>query len=517
MGATDYSRKQRLDDLEVELGNPEAYTGRKLERAADALIAAKLSRAIERPRVETDGRFQRAIRLADVGGSYRQRLMARYEHLWTSFWWFDDIALLNESYETFEALATQSDHVANLEFLCNLLQVVFNCVVHHHLTEAQARLEARTARLRAILLKLADDALRPNNALAARVSLLLLDVNQAARAQDRLALSALWPQVSQLLDKAKGLGEFDAEGLIRMVEVFGMIAGADPAYAPVVDQLAEFVANRKSEGEGALVLLKRAQQLDLEQHFEIIRLLGRAATGLTKKEYTEHFIEAMQLLGLAYRSAGLLWAARSSMVTALTSSFIVAEEDGGQVPAHIVGTLGASSHIALELWHLSDLFEAARLLRGCIESLPLDEASEARAKNRYGELDAHLASRIVVLPEVDLEQMVALPEVLSGLNLELSATALLYVLGYEAELRAEGTFPPTDSPEKVAELFTELASQGRDAYPHRSPIFNHGAAEILHARVLGMQVRIGHNGTEASTAVAEAIAGAVECIFTTAQ
>lgn len=429
LGPSDYSRKQQLEDLEAALGNPEVYESRKHQRAADALIAAKLSRAIERARVETDGRFQRAIRLADAGGFYRQRLMARYEYLWTSFWWFDDIALLNEGYEAFEALAAKSDHAANLEFLCNLMQAVFTSVVHRHLTAEEARLDERTTRLRAILSGMADDKSRPNNALAARTSLIILDVNQAARSGNRKALSSLWPQVSDVLDKAKGLGEFDAESLVKMVEVFGMIAGADPSYAPVVDKLSEFVATRKSDGEGALVLLKRAQQLQVEQHFEIIRLLGRAAAGLTKKEYAPHLIEAMQLLALAYRSAGLLWAARSSMTSALASTFIEVEDDS-HIPGHVIGTLGAWCHIALELWHLPDLFEAARLLRGCIAGLPLDEASEKRAKDRYRELDMHLASRIIALPDADLEQMVALPDVLSGLDLEVARTALLYALGF---------------------------------------------------------------------------------------
>ncbi len=54
------------------------------------------------------------------------------------------------------------------------------------------------------------------------------------------------------------------------------------------------------------MLLKRAQKLDFNNHFEMIRLLGKAARRLTKKEYAEKLIEALQLLSLAYRSAGLL-------------------------------------------------------------------------------------------------------------------------------------------------------------------------------------------------------------------
>jgi len=67
----------------------------KRQRVTEALIAAKLSRNTECPRTETDGRFLRAIRLADADGTYRQKLEAKYGHIWTAFWWFDDFQFLN--------------------------------------------------------------------------------------------------------------------------------------------------------------------------------------------------------------------------------------------------------------------------------------------------------------------------------------------------------------------------------------------------------------------------------------
>lgn len=56
----------------------------------EALLAAKLSREIECTRVDTEGRFTRAIRLAEKEGTDRQTLEAKYEYIWTAFWWFDD-------------------------------------------------------------------------------------------------------------------------------------------------------------------------------------------------------------------------------------------------------------------------------------------------------------------------------------------------------------------------------------------------------------------------------------------
>ncbi len=48
-------------------------------------------------------------------------LEANYEYIWTSYWWFDDFQLVNDSYAVFEKQALQSEHTKNLSFLSNLL------------------------------------------------------------------------------------------------------------------------------------------------------------------------------------------------------------------------------------------------------------------------------------------------------------------------------------------------------------------------------------------------------------
>ncbi|HEV2606252.1 MAG TPA: hypothetical protein VGU24_21595 [Microvirga sp.] len=98
LGPADYSRNRQLEAIEKSLSDFGSFTGMERQAVTEALVAAKLSRSLERPRLETDGRFQRAIRLSDAHGSYRQKLKARYEALWTAVWWFDDYNELNSNY-----------------------------------------------------------------------------------------------------------------------------------------------------------------------------------------------------------------------------------------------------------------------------------------------------------------------------------------------------------------------------------------------------------------------------------
>lgn len=515
LGPSDYSRSQQLEDIEKALGNPEAFSGMEMQRVTEALVAAKLSRNLERPRTETDGRFARAVRLAEQDGTYRQKLESHYEWIWTAFWWFDDIAHLNSSYDAFEKLVIDTDHAKNIEFLCNLVQLLFNSVVHQHLTAEAAKLEERTARLSDRLKSMAADADRPNNALEARTSLLVIEVNQAALKKDSHGLISLWPQFSEVIKQAKGLGEFSADRLTRLIEVFGNIAGNDPGYAQLVDDVAAFVSDRTGEAQGALVLLKRAQQLDFEENFEMIRLLGKAARQLTKKEYADSLIEALQLLTLAYRSAGLLWAARASCIFAMASIFIEAEEDS-DLPASIVPTIMMLAWIAVELRHLPDALEAIQLVRGCAMGLPLDDASKERVVKRLAEFDLILASQILNFNAEELQQVARLPDVLGGLGLQRSRSSLLYALGHEAVLREEGSIPQEETPESVAELFTLLASQPVSSNPHGPVIFNETDSQCLVSRVQGVRVAVHHPSSDVSVIAAEAVIGSIEALFATA-
>ena len=83
LGPADYSRTRQLEAIEKSLFNPDSFSGMERQGVTEALLAAKLSRSLERPRPETEGRFRRAIRLGDAHGTYRQKLEARYEALWT--------------------------------------------------------------------------------------------------------------------------------------------------------------------------------------------------------------------------------------------------------------------------------------------------------------------------------------------------------------------------------------------------------------------------------------------------
>lgn len=515
LGPSDYSRSRQLDEIERELADTTAFVAMPMQRAADALVAAKLARGVELPRTDVEGRFLRAIRLADDGGTHRQQLAARYEALWTGVWWYDDLKALNSGYEEFEGLALDDARASNLELLCNLAQVLFTTVSIGLMAPEEVQLEPRIERLVSRLDALSEDTERPNNALAATTSLLVIRVNLAMLAQDKAGLASLWPQFGVVLSKAEGLGEFDAARLSQLIERFGDVAGSDRGYRDLVDQLADFTTKRTGESEGALVLLRRARQLDFDQNMEMIRLLGRAARLLSKMEHAQEQVQALAKLSVAYKSAGLAWAARANATSAAVTMFVDAD-DGSGLPAGVFPILMNVAWMALALKYLPEVLDTIQVARGCLAGLPFDEESAARAREQLQSFDMVFACQLVNLSETELISLRSVPDVLRRLDLHHSCSALMYRLGYEDKLRADGWIPVSESADDVASLYARMAGQPTGVARWRPAVLNGETNQACATTVLGVRIDVSHEPTDTAIMVAEAIAGSIEAFFATA-
>lgn len=90
IGANDKKREERLSEIEKTILRH--IEGMDTEYIDELLETCLLSRALERPKAEVEGRFKRAISECKVHGSKQQMYNIVYEHAWTSFFWYEDIA-----------------------------------------------------------------------------------------------------------------------------------------------------------------------------------------------------------------------------------------------------------------------------------------------------------------------------------------------------------------------------------------------------------------------------------------
>ena len=516
LGPEDYSRSQDLEDIEASLDDTGSFRGMELQMVTEALLAAKLSRALELPRDEIAGRFERAKRLAKKFGTRRQLLETHYEALLTAFWWFDDIDLLSSSYDEFEAMLEPHEHIKNVEFLAGLHQLLVVSVIHGHLTMEEARLTDRMDRLRARLEKIEADPNNPNSALAATTSLLLLKLNRSKLLDRMDDMADLWARFSDILEKAKSLAEFDADGLVKLIKSLAQIAGNNTEYNALIEKTAVFVKDRVGEAEAARMLIERAKQLEPSETLECIRLIGKAIPYLTKGELSDDLVEPLGLLALAYRQAEVYWAARSTCLMAIATITTQIDEDGVVSPL-TVWAIEVWAWTSVQLRHFPDLLCAVRLLDAVsTEGLLSEKGLEAIARKREA-IETALAACFVHLADDDIARLDNLADCLERSELLVARMALLYSLGHSQQLRHEGSIPEEASDEEITTLFSKFGSQTVSGNQKPAPvILNADERQEFQTKIVGLTLTVRVSGTETSILVAEAILTSIEAYLATA-
>jgi hypothetical protein len=114
-GPHDTRRESDLQELEEQIKDPARYQGIEYQLVEDSLQTALLARGLERPRIEVDGRFERAKRLAEKYGTEQQQLRTAYQRAWTLLWWYEDYTTFTSVYDDVERLAKGSSQATEVD------------------------------------------------------------------------------------------------------------------------------------------------------------------------------------------------------------------------------------------------------------------------------------------------------------------------------------------------------------------------------------------------------------------
>lgn len=515
VGPRDFERRKNLDVLEERIAKGGQNRGEITQRVVDALEAAQLSRMLERPRIETVGRFDRAIKLATKHGTRRQKMQAIYERAWTDLWWFDEIDAINDSYEEIEALAFEENHADDISKLSNLYTVLTARVMQGWEGADELRIEARGERLRAKIQEISSDTSRPNNALYGKALDHLLELSSASVKTDVESLDAVWNGLSELIDEAHGLGEFPAEMIDQVIDALQPFAPASDAFDALVLKLAEFMGERAKEGKAGKILFRRGEQrLEAEEPIEAIRWLGKASIYFMKEEYAEEQFETLYCLSVAYRGAGLLWAARATSLSALVRMVVLSDGADGPRP-ELVPAASLFAMISIQLGRFVDALNVILWLNSLHEVLPLSDEGREGLRDKLLEFDRLLMCQIVNLEADDLRALSTAPDILEKLHLFSARMALMLLLGHGESLKQDGSIPEEGSIDELKELAELAAAQpaARDL-PKRLLMYQErefGVSVIL----LGVEVKFTADASVFGHLLCEAHIGALEGFLAT--
>lgn len=513
-GPRDAAAERARQEIEVRIKGAVATPPVNHAFVDDCIEAARLARSLNRPRVEIEGCFERARRAADEHGTNHQKLLAKYQAAWTTYWWFEDYAQFARLYGEAEkhALGTVNPH--EIELLTNLWIVLHSLVAKGELDEVTAELGARTATLKVELDRLSSAVGRPSTSLLARTNRLNVDLLIEIRSRRADRINAILAELEGVIKESDGLVGFPLEPLVKIITEIGPFLGDQPAYESLFESVVTLASRRDGDATAARLLCQRgADQIEREQFYEAIRSLGRALTRLFQHETRDELVRALYLCAHAYAKVGLLWAARGTLLSAAsvaTNEYWTRED----VTFAQAGCYHQLKWTELQLgrlpqalaWHELDMVVQAILARGCEDISRL--SSEATA------FDGMLGILILKADIWQLKFLSQLPAALGRMGLPGAGLALRFALGFEEEVARELS-DEFSKGEQFYSFFRSWRDQPGAAQLPGTPSLYEGASVELRSRILGCQITVKCDAVSPCLELAESMLAAVEALFAT--
>ena len=387
VGSNDHRRNQELEEIETRISRLGTEPRDLTQFVIDTFEAATLSRELERPRIETEGRFRRAIDAAVKSGRHNEILRARYEHVWTMYWWYDDIDPMNQSYEDIENIASKFENVTDLSKVDCLLRILETHARRGCEVAEQLQLAPRKQRLTSMFSRLSEDKSRPNNALYAETLLVLARIVDTAVKSDEGDFEEIWHTLANILERAEGLGEFPADLIDNIVELISGFVPDSKALDNLTEKLAEFMGKRKKEGKaGKIYYYRGKQKLENELPEAAVTWLGKASICFMKEEYRDELYETLYCLTVAYRSVGLPWAARAVCLASLVQVNEISAKSA-QTRFDTISAVSLFALLSLQLGRISDFLVSIYWMEELLVSLPIDGHKKESIEKQILEFD----------------------------------------------------------------------------------------------------------------------------------
>lgn len=497
-GPNDVGRLLDLEKLDarIEAAGASAVT---FELVEESLRSALLARGLERPRHEIDGRFKRAERLAEkVGGSQIPRIL--YMKAWTALWWFDDSDEAARVYDLLASETLSSEWVWQLDDLVNLWTAL-------QITEALD--EARTAALRTALRRHSDDRSKATSSLWARMQLLLMDLAETRHGKGNL--QTILAAMHEILGQVRRLVEFPIEPIIRIVRELSHSIGDTAGYDDLLDGVIEIERERNGDrAAGELQLQRGLQRLERKKPYDAIDDLARAQVLLAQDDCRDQFIAALAGTGLAYESAGLLYAARGNLVGALDRSLHSWFKEGS-IDQRALPLLKKLAWLELQLGRVPYVLAWVKWFWPIRTALSLSEEETRDLNDELQAIDRVLGILVLRTAHEDWAALTRLPDLFSSLGLEMSRAAALFMLGYESKVREEYGTGDDDLNQFASQW---LAAPAALDLPEQ-PSWHFGTVTMMTC-ILGCRVEILVRGGTTSALLAESIIGFLEAFYSSA-
>lgn len=508
MGPLDTGRKIELDKLEGMIRKVEDSGLTHFTLVAASLRAAELSRELERPRYETEGKYLRAIRIADNHGTPFQQFLARYQQARTLLWWFDDLEEVHNVYNKLEEKALEDTTSDAMELLRCILDglATYQCIFKN----IDFNINSRSKTIQSNLLMLSSDKSRPNQSLHAQTILAINEIKSIFLSGQKGNFDPIFDKLTDILQESKGLGEFRVGLIYEITKELAKIPLKGKAYDRFVEKVAETKSERASEGEQGKVFLTRGCQcINSELPLEAIDWLGKAAIAFNKAEYSDYFIDSKFFLALAYAKANLNWAARATILSCLCTIKSISDKTG-KFHHRIFSSTELFCQICLNLEHLPDALRIFHILRLFEKYLKIPETEIEDYTKRFRNLEETLTSTLISVDEQQLTDLAELPSILNSLDLQDARLTLMIRLGGDEQLAKDDGIAIEELKQLTVELSPELRDNTSNKKKPPVVIINNEQSSVLRTIIQCVDLELHLNGDEKSILIGEYLISGLE-------
>lgn len=510
-GPNDVGRGKKIQRLDEEIEQEVSKQAVNYTTVRDAIDVAVLSREQELPRIEVEGRLERAIRLADKYGTTNQRFMARYQKCWTAFWYFEDVQVLKDCYNDAQRHALKAGGISNLEKLSNLHSILMTGMDRTTGVVSKAFFDAKTKILLTELEKIATNKETPSGSLFASALLAQVSMTNAVRSGKSVEESL--DAFEKIVDECEGMPGFPFETLTELLSIMGGVVGDNDKYDSVFTKVRQIAAKRDGEKRSAEMVLERAKALLVEEkYYKAIQLLGSSLPGFQKEETQDEASQAFLLMGIAYENVGLLWAARASYLNGASIETTRFHKDD-EASSIQLGFYRSLANIELMLGRVPQFLQWYEVLRVFITVLPEDEWNIETLEEESLVCDLRLGATILTCDE-NATHLARLLPIVERMGLDNAVLALCYRIGREDLYSKEFTDAiPEDERHKY---MSDWASQAPENIASNKLLYANTISVQLTTHVLGCEITAHYENSILNTMTAESVLACLESILATA-
>jgi len=426
LGSNDTRRLEELKELEENINNPNRYSEYDFQLTEDALRSAILSRMLEKPRDEIEGKFDRALRFCNKLKNRRQLMRIYYQKAWTYMNWYDDYALFVENFNNYKSFISKESNLSEIEDYCTLFTSLYSLkrLEKKELENLNINLEIEEKEITNLLENITSNLERPTSSLFAKTQLLFFKL-----LQQKTDISQIFNELSIIIEQSKSHLDYPFDSTRTIIEdIFSEIFFDNDEFDNLIDVLASTSSERNSELEAGQIFLRRAlKKLQSENYKDSIIYFGKSIKKLAKEETQNEMYFALIGLAIAYKNFGLIWASNNCYITACNFSFKLSDEKG---------TISEKTYRAVKEILTNELFIGRvpylltwhEILLIFQRTLTIDENKDEIAFDSL--CDSTFAVRLIHTKSTIDDELKYLPDMLAIQELWISQDTALYKQGY---------------------------------------------------------------------------------------